>query len=355
MKGVDLKPKSAIELAAKAKNILILKTNLLGDALNFLPVANFLRQLAGSARIRWLVSRTGYPVVSEFAEVDEIMLLEDRFLYNYGNLLRIGKWLREQNFDLIVTSYQEECFLISCLALLSRAPVRMGYNLRNRGWLFNMVVPKGGAERRVEINAQIIRLLGGEWKDYVYVPRANAQGRAEFETRLEREFGLKTTDGYCVLHLFSPKPTKSWRMEYGDELIAGIRDELKLVPVLVGSEPGTWRWGEDRKKAGLKNLTGQIGLLELYYLLARAGLFIGIDSFPLQLTEFSGCKAIALFGSTDIAENRVPVSELVQAEVECAPCWPAKTECDQGFRCWMELKPERILESAKRVLAGSGA
>lgn len=355
LSGEEVELKSAIEQCAGANRILILKTNLLGDVLNFLPVANFFRKFAGSAKISWLVSRTGYPVVSELAEVDEILLLDDKLLYNYGDLFRIAGWLREKPYDLLVTSYQEECFLIGSLAFLSRARIRIGSNFRNRGWFFNIKIPKGGAKRRVEINGQIIRTLGGKLEDFIYVPRASAKGQAEFEARLLREFGLKKEDAFCVLHLFSNKPTKSWRMEYGEELIRRIQEELLLIPVLVGSEEETKRFGDDQRNLGLINLTGQINLLELYYLLKRAKLFIGIDSFPLQLTEFCGTKAIALFGSTDADENQVPVAELVKAEVECAPCWPAKTECDQGYKCWLELLPDRILESARRVLVNSGA
>ncbi len=347
--------KSAIERCGRAKRILILKTNLLGDVLNFLPVANFFRESAPSARISWLVSKSGYPVVSELSGVDEIFLLEDSLLYNYRNLFRIAGWLREKQFDLLVTSYQEECFLIGALALLSRAPVRIGSNLRNRGWFFNIVAPKGEFKRRVEINGRIIRTLGGNPKDFVYLPGASAKGEAEFNAKLKRKFGLDENAGFCALHLFSQKPIKSWRLEYGPELIRRIQEELKLIPVLVGSEEEAKRFGDEQKKLGLLNLTGQINLLELYYLLKQAKLFIGIDSFPLQLTEFCGTKAIALFGSTVVSENLVPNAEPVKAEVECAPCWPAKVECDRGLKCWLELKPDRILESARRVLLNSGA
>ena len=343
----------AIAVCSRAQKILILKTNLLGDVLNFLPVANFLRRSATSARISWLVTYPGYRVVSELADVDEIFLLEDSFLYNYNNLLANASWLREKKFDLLVTSYQEECFLISSLALLSGAPARVGYNLRNRGWFFNIVVPKSDSGRRMETNAQAIKALGGgELKDYLYVPKASEAGAASFATRLEKEFGVREKN-LCVLHLFSPKPTKSWRIEYADELIRRIREELNMVPVLIGSEPEVRRFGEEKQSLGLINLAGQISLKDLYYLMKQAGLFIGIDSFPLQLTEFSGCKAIALFGSTEISENKVPSAKVVRADVTCAPCWPQKTECDRDLVCWRQLKPDLILEAAKNI-DGSG-
>ena len=339
----------AIEISRNARNILIVKTNLLGDTLNFLPVANFFRKFASSARISWLVSRPGYPVVSELADVDEILLLEDGFLYDYGNLLRTSAWLRKKKFDLLVTSFQEECFLINLLALMSRAPVRVGYNLRNRGWFFNIVVPKGEAERRVELNAQIIKTFGGgEIGDYLYVPRADAAGAKQFAARLAG-LGVKE-NGLCVLHLFSPKPTRSWRIEHADELIKRLQSESGLTPVLIGSEAEVGKWGEQKKPLGLINLAGKLSILELFYLLKQARLFIGIDSFPLQLTEFASTKAIALFGSTEISKALVPAATVVKAEVECAPCWPEKQVCDRDFICWRKLTPDLILGEAKKLL-----
>jgi len=350
-----VKPEKASELCRNAKRILILKTNLLGDVLNFLPVANFLRKTAQSARLSWLVTRPGYPVVAELSDVDEILLLADSFLYNYYHLFTVASWLRAKQFDLLVTSYQEECFLVNLLALLSRTPARAGYNLRNRGWFFNIKVPKGEALRRVEINGQLLKTLGqGEVKDYLYIPRASRKGSEQFAERLEREFGVREMNQLCVLHLFSPKPTKSWRMEYAEELVRGVRTELGMTPVLVGNEEQARRLGREQQSLGLVNLTGQISLLELYYLLKQAGLFIGIDSFPLQLTEFCDTKAIALFGSTLVAENLVPSARILRAEVKCAPCWPQKKNCDRDFQCWRELKPEMIIKAGQSLKAGSG-
>lgn len=350
-----MNPEKAIEYCRNAKKILILKTNLLGDVLNFLPVANFLRKTALSAKISWLVSRQGYLTVSELADVDEIIFLEDSYLYNYGNLVHTASWIRERKFDLLVSSYQEECFLINLLALLSRVPERVGYNLQSRGWFFNTKVPKGDGERRVEINGQIIKSLGqGDWRDYVYVPRDNPESAARFKQRLEKEWGIKEKDRLCALHLFSPKPTRSWRLEYSEELVRRLQKELDLVPVLVGSEPEVRIWGDEKKSLGLKNLAGQINLRELYYLLRQARLFIGIDSLPLQMTEFSKTRAIALFGSTVISKALVPTAKTLKADIDCAPCWPEKRECDQDYRCWRELKPDLVLEAAKQVLEGMG-
>jgi len=350
-----LKPEKAIGSLRDAKKILILKTNLLGDVLNFFPVANFIRKAAPEAKISWLVTKVGYAAVAELAEVDEIVLLDDGFLYNYGNLLHNAAWIRERKFDLLVTSYQEECFLIDLLALLSRVPARVGYNLLNRGWFFNIRVPKGEGERRVEINGEVIKSLGGkDWREYVYIPRASQSGWEKFSGRLQNDHGIGEKDGLCVLHLLSPKPTRSWRPEYCEELVVRLQKDLGLRPVLVGSEPETRRWGEEKRSLGLVNLAGQINLLELHYLLRQARLFIGIDSLPLQMTEFSNTRAIALFGSTVISKALVPAAKILKPGAECAPCWPEKAECDQDYKCWRELKPGLILDAARQVLEGLG-
>lgn len=349
-----MNPEEIIKQCHRIKKVLVIKTNFLGDVLNFLPVVNFLGAEFKLEWLGWLVTETGYPVVKELAKVDEILLLKNRLFYSWKNLYHLARWLKEKKPDLIVTSPQEECGLISTLALLSRAPLRIGYNLRRRGWFFNIVVPKGSGQRRVELNGEIIRLLGGKLEDYFYIPRADPEQEQSFFQKLETEAGLKEGSQYCVLHLFSSKRIKSWRWEYGEELILGIKN-LGLIPIMVGSEPETRRWAEARKNLGLINLAGQISLIELYYLLRRARLFIGIDSFPWQLTEFAGTQAIGLFGSTEVGENRVPGAEVVKAEVECAPCWPERMECELDYKCWRELKPEQILAVAEKLLARVGA
>jgi len=210
-------PEEIIKQCHRIKKVLVIKTNFLGDVLNFLPVVNFLGAEFKLEWLGWLVTETGYPVVKELAKVDEILLLKNRLFYSWKNLYHLARWLKEKKPDLIVTSPQEECGLISTLALLSRAPLRIGYNLRRRGWFFNIVVPKGSGQRRVELNGEIIRLLGGKLEDYFYIPRADPEQEQSFFQKLETEAGLKEGSQYCVLHLFSSKRIKSWRWEYGEE------------------------------------------------------------------------------------------------------------------------------------------
>ena len=98
------------------------------------------------------------------------------------------------------------------------------------------------------------------------------------------------------------------------------------------------------------NLCGKTTLDQAVELLASAGLVITNDSGLMHVAAAVGTPLIAIYGSSTPAFTP-PLSSLAHIEkldIACSPCF--ERTCPLGhFNCMMQLKPERVLESALRM------
>jgi lipopolysaccharide heptosyltransferase II len=158
--------------------------------------------------------------------------------------------------------------------------------------------------------------------------------------------------------------TKIWPCErYADLATSLIREEGAAV-LLLGSaedlERGVQiaaRIRSSAPEAIVVNLTGQLTLCETAAAMDRCSLIITNDSGLMHIAAARKRKVLAIFGSTVGQFGFFPfgtVSEVVEhPDLPCRPCshigLPA---CPRGhFKCMQELSVERVLASARRLLA----
>jgi heptosyltransferase-3 len=126
----------------------------------------------------------------------------------------------------------------------------------------------------------------------------------------------------------------------------------------------------------LLDLSGQLDFNQLVTLLQGAALYIGPDTSVSHLAAASGVPVIAIFGPTNpmrwapwparaaarelfersAAVQRAGNVTVMQGSLSCVPCGgrlrgPRQSRSD----CLMDIKPERVLNQALRILDGDRA
>ena len=111
--------------------------------------------------------------------------------------------------------------------------------------------------------------------------------------------------------------------------------------------------GEYASENKLYDLSGQIGIKTLYYLLTRSRLFIGADSGPMHLASAANCPTVAYYSVTSQFVG-TPISDrfvTVQSEASCdAPC--GLVQCRTHELCVKLIDPEHLIKAAHHVLSG---
>jgi len=85
-------------------------------------------------------------------------------------------------------------------------------------------------------------------------------------------------------------------------------------------------------------------------LLARADVYVGVDSGPMHIAAFTGTPVVALFGPTDPAKvgpygpgHRVVLRE----DLDCLAC--RRRSCEDR-KCLEGITAERVFEETVRLL-----
>jgi len=101
---------------------------------------------------------------------------------------------------------------------------------------------------------------------------------------------------------------------------------------------------------GVTNLSGQTTLRDLIGIFTRARLALGPDSGPMHLAAATGTPVISLWGATSPLRSAPWGSEalVLQGSAACSPCYVR--HCRIGRVCMQRIRPEQVLEVARKVL-----
>lgn len=149
---------------------------------------------------------------------------------------------------------------------------------------------------------------------------------------------------------------KAWTIEGYAELIAALQQRGFPVVMTAAPVPKEMEVSaaiKARCQTPLVDLTGQLTLKELGALIARARLFIGVDSAPMHMAAAVGTPIVALFGPSRELEWGpwgVPHRTIVSDRHPCRPC--GLDGCGGGkiSECLTTLPVERVLAAALELL-----
>jgi predicted lipopolysaccharide heptosyltransferase III len=108
---------------------------------------------------------------------------------------------------------------------------------------------------------------------------------------------------FVIFHPGSARVEKFWEPERWAEIIEFATNQLGLFPVLSGGgtdlERGHLTAIQKKLRTTLLDLSGQLDLLSLAALIARARLLVTVDSAPMHLASAAGTPQVILFGPTN--------------------------------------------------------
>src|SRR5262249_24328241 len=256
---------------------------------------------------------------------------------------------------------------------LSRAPIRIGYDVIGRSWMYTRRVARPRELRprhSVENQWDLLSALDIPPPERATSPVEMAldPGAAAIVDARLAAAGVTRDDRMIVVHVSAGNPFRRWPIDSFMKLVQtlALREPDRRIIVTSGPSdrdaaerviaPGRAAVG-----AGLQDRVvacGELSLNELRALLDRAALFIGGDSGPLHIAATTTVPIVGLYGPTLPVRSgpwRAPRWIAEAVEVGGLPCRPCNQRvCAPGdFRCLAWLRPEEVLEAAERALARS--
>src|SRR3954466_5625336 len=354
-----------------ALKILLIRLRLIGDVVFTTPLLRALKRRFPDAHLSYLVEPSAFPVVRENPHLDEVIVAPLRGgLARIADDLRLAGRLRRERYDIAIDLHGGP--RSAWLTWLSRSPVRIGYEIPGRTWMYTRAVarPRTLRRRHSVVNQwDLLEAIEG-WPvggprpavDPVEMP-VDPAAAARIERRLH-DAGIVPEHELIVAHVSAGNPFRRWPEPAFADLIAGLAQASPLRRIVLSSGPSD-REAADRIAAAAKQALqgaedrivdfGEFDLAELRALVDRSRLFVGGDTGPLHIAATTATPIVGIYGPTESARSapwRDPRLRTESVELAGLPCRPCDQRiCEPGdFRCLTTLRPEDVLSAAERAM-----
>jgi ADP-heptose:LPS heptosyltransferase len=352
--------------------ILLIRLRLIGDVVLTTPAIRAIRQAFPDAQITYVVERYAAPVVQDNPHLDRVLVIPPATGWpRLTQDFTLAQQLRHERFDLVVDFHGGPRG--SWLAWASGAPVRVGYAVKGRSWMYSVVVPRPrelrprhSVENQWDLLPWVAPVLArppDPTRDRVEM--REAPDAASALTRRLAALGIAPGHRLIVIHVSAGNPFRRWPAEAFVELVARLGAAGQDRRIILTSGPSEADAAK-RISSAARALLGtgldvtviageDFTLPELRSLIGRAALFIGGDTGPLHVAATTDVPILGIYGPTlpvRSAPWRPPwlVTESVEVpEVPCRPC--DQRRCIPGdFRCLTRLAPDVVIQAAERAL-----
>jgi len=276
------------------KNILIVRSDRMGDVVLTIPAIRALDQTFPLARISLWVDQSTKDLVEGLPFVDEV-ILEDRAA-GWGGYFRHIAALRRKKFDVAIIYHTKKRTNMACF--LAGIPRRLGYKNNKFGFLLTQPIVDErhlGTKHEAEYCMDLLKAIGVKGGDL----GLQVALHEDAEAWAERFFiDHKLVDRPVIaLHPSASCPTRFWPIDSYADLASRIIRQYKVPIIVVGEKDVQPAAGKIIAQAGrgVIDLTGQTSLSQLTSILKRCRLFISNDSGPVHVGAAVGTPVISLF------------------------------------------------------------
>lgn len=345
----------------RAKNLLCIRLDAIGDVLMTTPAIRALKQT--DRQITLMTSSAGSKVASLVPEIDRVISYDPPWMkatdsrINSQSELEMIEHLRSGNFDaaVIFTVFSQNPLPSAFLCYLASIPLRLAHCHENPYQLLtNWVLdpePSSGIRHEVRRQLDLVASIGCQHNDQrlsLQVPDRHFQKVFSFLNTLE----LNVNQPWVVIH---PGATALSR-RYPAEGFAKVARRLVLDThyqiVFTGTESERELVESIRSRMGVSShsLVGCLELADLAALLAIAPLLIANNTGPIHIAAAVGTPVVDLYALTNPQHTPWGVANRVLFhDVPCKFCY--KSICPEGHHhCLQLVTPNAIVQAVYELM-----
>jgi ADP-heptose:LPS heptosyltransferase len=335
------------------------------------PVIRALRRQYRDASITYLVEADAAPVVARNAHLTTVIAIpHTRGVTRIVDDWRLARQLQGSHFDLVIDLHGGP--RSAWLAWATRAPVRVGYDVPGRAWMYTRVVhrPRVLLPRHSVLSQwDLLPAVDSSFPpapdpsaDRVEMPVDPTAAEAVAAQFVRKH--IPASARVVVIHVSAGNPFRRWPEPAFAELASGLVARAEDRWVLLTGGPSDREAAarvlvDARRQAG--EAAGRIldvegwSLAELRAACDRAALYVGGDSGPLHVAATSDVPIVGLYGPTLAARSapwRPSHLRTAAVDVGALPCRP----CDQrvcapgDFRCLTCVTAATVRAAAEALL-----
>jgi len=347
---------------APIRNLLVQRTDQLGDLVYSVPAIRRLRQLLPDAHTVGLLTPANAELAGTLALFDEIIVVdfpedpaERRRVMPLDAQEALRQRLEPYHFDLAIDLSVNP--MSRPLLRLSGARILYGFQAGDWPWL------TAGFEARTHdrLNHQecvptstrvlgLIERLGATLES-----RAEVVWRADLNREMLKPYGLAEDDRFAVLHHGARLAFSRWPYYLELAHLLLIRTDLKVVLLTDDLSMKDRLMPEFPDPKRFQLLEGLLPFDALDALLSFCTVFVGNDSGPKHLAALRGAKVVSIHSArinwSEMGQELSGV--IISRKVPCAGCGIDYDvdECGKDYACIVKISPEEVFDTVIALLS----
>ena len=345
-------------LSSSPKRILITRLRFIGDVVLTLPVIQALRTQFPDAEIYYLAEQPmgevllGHPDLTGVILFDRDSIDAQAWYKRPIDHLRFILNLRKHQFDLVIDLFCNPRSAL--LTLLTGAGIRVGYDVRGRGVVYNIKIHRSSSPRVVDAYLDAVRTLGID----VIADRPRLILSADEKEWADTWLGEKAvTHGKKIIGLNpgASWPAKMWSWEKYAALADRIIDDHNAdILVIQGPGQGTLAQQVADTMKHSPIIVDYLPIRQVTALINRCAVFVSNDSGPMHIAAAVETPTVGIFGPSD-AEIWFPYSESndcysIKPDV---PFCCGKDFCTEPVSCITTIGVDEVIHLVRKAMDGS--
>jgi len=335
-------------------NILIVRTDRIGDVILTTPAIAALRQAYPNARITIMVTPATREIVDGNPNLDEVIVYDQKGAHKgFRGYWKFIAELHRRKFDLTIIYHTKKRFNLICF--LVGIPNRIGFQNNKFGFLLTHQIKDTrplGDKHEYEYCLEVLKHLGVDARAHELFFSLHQDSEIWAENLL-RQSDLRGRDSQKLIavHPGASCISKRWLPERFAELSEKLFWHYDAQIILVGG-PETKSISvaiKSKIKTPILDVTGQTTVSQLASLLKRCHLLISNDSGPVHVAVAVGTPVISIFGRNQAGLSPTRWRPLgakdivLHKEVGCEVC--LAHNCQIEFKCLWAITVDDVLQA----------
>ena len=337
----------------KPKNLLLIRSDRIGDVILSLPLAQIIKKHYPDCRITFLLRDYTKDLASSNPYIDEVLVLKE----NDGeiDIKENLRMLREKNFDTCITVYPT--FRIAWLVFRTRIRNRIGTGYRWYSLLFNRKVyehRKFADRHELEYNVNMLKEIGIDEK----ITKENVHFFIEIDKSVDEkvskaliENGIRAEKAIVIVHPGSGGSAVDLPSEKFKSLIERLV-ESKVQVLITGSESEKELCQQLAVNNSVINFAGKFSLKELVALINKADVFVSNSTGPIHIAAALDKYSIGFYPhlTACLPKRWGPYSnksKIYMPESDCEDC--KKKQCTKA-ECMNTINIEKVSSDILEII-----
>ena len=335
------------------KNLLIVRTDRIGDVVLSLPLAELVKKHYPDCRITFLLKNYTKSLAEGHPFIDNILILNEK--NNKISLLNNIRQIRKNSYDVAIVVYPT--FITSLIIFLSGIHKRIGTGYRWYSILFNYKVyehRKNALKHELEYNVNLLKYFGIE--ENVNPSNVNfnlkiAQRDDERVKTILRVKGIDLKKLIIIIHPGSGGSAVDLPVNKFKDLIEIISGNLSVEIIISGTKSEMELCHSLFIPGKTKNLAGLFDLAELKALINHSDIFIANSTGPLHIAAALGKYVIGFYPKIPQCSTKRwgPYSDksiVFTPNLECYNC--TREQCERSD-CMSTIQVSEIFAAIEKI------